>query len=540
MSVMPRLLSRLFLLPLLLLLPIALVRTAAAQQEDPVQISLKGAYYINRVGNGRVGMTMSFSPPRHYDRLKRLYPNMYVLFRDFGANRAGFEITRSSLEVTADDAARTLTFKGDILGATASKNDQWLLGISNKEKIVTRVGNRIFTSFANNPGGGVTLSGTFEYVLPGNATIVQYNKERGLLTYTIPYDKPKGAPRVDFQLRAKKRLMAAVHKVYSDPEVGGGAYWVAKTVVKNTGTVPIYDVRISYRLGEYTEESVPEKYSVVLPQGSLVDVYYPVISPRVTQLRTRTPVELRIKYDYRDGAGRKYSDERSERLEILGINQFEYSNLSEEDRTDSWFDAFNNAPLLASFVTRNDDAVRQFAGMVSEAAEGAAAAARDQDARKWLKAAYEMQLANNVVYQTPSGFLTPERSAAQDLKYARDVFRDKSGTCIDLAITYAALAESVGLRSYLMLIPGHCFAVVRLPSGNLLHVENTGLGGGNQRLSFEKAVEVGAQNFQKALQSEVYYLVDVQRELTEGRIPNPELPPLPADFLNQCGIKRRR
>ena len=39
-------------------------------------------------------------------------------------------------------------------------------------------------------------------------------------------------------------------------------------------------------------------------------------------------------------------------------------------------------------------------------------------------------------------------------------------TCV-LAITYATLAQSVGLDSYLMLIPGHCFAVIKLPGGGL-------------------------------------------------------------------------
>jgi len=55
-----------------------------------------------------------------------------------------------------------------------------------------------------------------------------------------------------------------------------------------------------------------------------------------------------------------------------------------------------------------------------------------------------MELGNDIVYTTPSGsFLTEGNSSLQDIKYPRDVFRDRAGTCIDLAITYAALAESV-------------------------------------------------------------------------------------------------
>src|SRR5207302_8123751 len=123
---------------------------------------------------------------------------------------------------------------------------------------------------------------------------------------------------------------------------------------------------------------------------------------------------------------------------------------------------------------------------------------RDEDAMRWLQAAYEMELGNNIVYQTPSGFMTVDRSQGQEIKYPRDVFRDKSGTCVDLAITFAALAETVGLRSNLILLPGHCFAVIRMPGGGLIAVENTGLGGGDQRMSFEQAVKTGSKELQEA------------------------------------------
>jgi hypothetical protein len=39
---------------------------------------------------------------------------------------------------------------------------------------------------------------------------------------------------------------------------------------------------------------------------------------------------------------------------------------TDEDRSDNWLDSFNNAPLLAAFVTRVDDPVKQFAGFISE------------------------------------------------------------------------------------------------------------------------------------------------------------------------------
>jgi hypothetical protein len=249
-------------------------------------------------------------------------------------------------------------------------------------------------------------------------------------------------------------------------------------------------------------------------------------------------VQLYVRYDYKDGTGKPYSNELTKRLEILGVNQFEFSNLNDEDRSDTWFDYFNNAALLAAFVTRTDEAVKQFAGYVSEASGGAAAASSKEDAIRWLRAAYLMELGNDIVYQTPSGFLTNDHSSGQDIKFPRDVFRDKSGTCVDLAITYAALAESVGLKASLMMVPGHAFPVIHLPGGDYLPVETTGLGGGDQRLTFEKAVEVGMKELQKYLSEGVFYLVDVQEQWSTGRIPNPELASVGVDFLAKSGIHR--
>ncbi len=516
----------------------ASIRLGAAQQPEEITIIANGTHHFDEAGNERVQITMTFSPPRGYDRVKRAFPNLYVLFRDFGPERSSFEVNRETLRITSDDGQRSITLSAEVLGASVCRRNRWQIELSKEERLTTQDANKVFTSFHQSLQPGVKMTGTYAYLLPSSAQTVQFNSENRLVTYTLPHRKVAGKPLVDPIIRFKKRLMAAVYKVYADSEAEDGKYWVVKAIVKNTGPVPIYDLKVYYKLGDYADMSIPEYYSIVMPQGAAVDCYYPVINSKVAELKTRTPVQLFLKYEYKDGAGQLYSEEMTRRLEILGVNQFEFSNLNDEDRSDSWFDHFNNSRLLAAFVTKNDDAVKQFAGYVSEAAGGAAAASNSDDAKKWLRAAYEMQLANNIVYQTPSGFVTQDRSSGQDIKYPRDVFRDKSGTCVDLAITYASLAEAVGLRSYLMLVPGHCFAVIQLPDGNLLPVENTGLGGGERRLSFEQAVETGTKEWAKYLQEGLFYLVDVKQELTAGRIPNPELPAVGADFLEKAGIQR--
>ena len=519
--------------------PALLAQPAAAQQNEDITINIKAIENVDARGNAHVQWVMSFTPARGYDRVKRIYPNLYVLFRDLGPERSGNEINRSTLKITPDDGQRTITVDADIAGAAVARKNRWQIQTDPNEQISNQDANRVFTVAQAGPKNGVRLTLISTYILPAGAQGVQLGGDH-LLTYSLAVPKvvPGAAvPKVDVSIRHKKRLMSAVYKVYGEAEAGDGAYWVAKTVFRNTGKAPIYNLKITYRLGEYTDISVPDTYSWVAPGGIVVDRYYPLINSRVAELKSETPVELKVHYDYTDSASKLYSSELSERLSILGINQFEFSNLDDEDRTDNWKDYFNNAPLLAAFVTKMDDPVRQVAGYASHRSGMTAPASRAEDAVKWLQAAYETELYNDIVYTTPSGsFLTADNSGVQDIKYPRDVFRDKTGTCIDLAITYAALAESVGLHASLMVVPGHTFAVIRLPNGQYFPVENTGLGGGSQRAGFDQVVQLGLKEFNEYLQDGRFYLVDVQKEWDTDRVPTPELPQLATDFLEKSGI----
>jgi hypothetical protein len=95
----------------------------------------------------------------------------------------------------------------------------------------------------------------------------------------------------------------------------------------------------------------------------------------------------------------------------------------------------------------------------------------------------------------------------------------------------------VGLHANLMVVPGHTFAVIQLPNGQYFPVENTGLGGGNQRAGFEQVVQAGQKEFGEYLQDGRFYLVDVQKEWDTDRVPTPELPQLATDFLEKSGIR---
>ena len=525
----------------LLFLLMLIGSVSAAQQGEEITITMNSTEIVDTTGNAQAKATISFSPSRGYDRIRRLYTNLYVPFRDLGSGRSNFETKRGTLKIVSDDAERTISLNAEILGVAVCRSGHWQISLSANEQLSMQDNVRVSTVAQSSGQAAVKMISITNYVLPAKAQNVRFDKDAHLITYTLPKPLPGvGPPSVDVSVRCKERLMAAVYKIYADSKANEGAYWVAKTLFTNTGKTPIFDLKIYYRLGDYTELSVPEPYSMVMPGGSVADLYYPIIKSKVSELRTITPLQLYIRYEYRDAVGRPYSGELTKQQDMLGINQFEFSNLNDEDRTDSWFDFFNNAPLLAAFVTRLDDPVKQFAGYVSQAAGGAAANADDESAKHWLQAAYELEVQNGFSYQTPSGFkLTKDRSSGQDIKYPRDVFRDKSGTCVDLAITYAALAEAVGLKANLMLVEGHAFPVIFLPSGRPYPVETTGIGGVGHSISFQQAVEYGDKEFRKYLDGGIFYFVKIDEELNSAGVRNPELAQVGNDFLEKSGIKRQ-
>ena len=49
----------------------------------------------------------------------------------------------------------------------------------------------------------------------------------------------------------RKTLMSFAYKVYANPEVADGRYFLSKVVLKNTGAGPIRDLAVSYQVPDY-------------------------------------------------------------------------------------------------------------------------------------------------------------------------------------------------------------------------------------------------------------------------------------------------
>jgi len=336
----------------------------------------------------------------------------------------------------------------------------------------------------------------------------------------------KGEGRLEYKVYSIEQITSGAYKVYGNPKLG---FWVAKVLLRNTGNGPIRNIRIRYSIDNYAPETV-KSYPVLVPGGAIVDLYYPILSSEVTKLTAATPSNLRITITYEvNGKTREESVTKS--LTILGVNDFVFSSLAPEESTGSFYDTFSNAPLLAAWVTPSDPVVREFADLGNKLAGGAGASLSDEEAIKSLSGMWELARLNGFSYKTEAeGYWTGKFS--EHIMFPRDVIRDKSGTCIDLALWFSSLAMSQGLKAYIVLIPGHAFPLIELPSGTIIPVETTAI---NDGASFQEAVQVGVQKSWQMAMSGPHIIIDVASLHASGVVP-PELPELPADVLTKWGI----
>ena len=116
-----------------------------------------------------------------------------------------------------------------------------------------------------------------------------------IFTVTRPsaaYDAEK--VKLDIDLHTRDEILTCAYKVYSDNNQN---MWVAKTIIKNEGDIPVYDFKISYRINNYTDWTSGEEYKVIRPGQTVRDYCWPAFdADEIKEITTKTPVELIMKY----------------------------------------------------------------------------------------------------------------------------------------------------------------------------------------------------------------------------------------------------
>lgn len=486
-----------------------------------------------------------FFPAAIYAKFKGANPDPRKFLQDLAGSRANEEYAPDP-QVGYDDAARAVVLVNEQYGAARNLGGgRWEIRVEDGLALTKSSPAdaprpvAVFERKEATDGGG-QFHVEHVYALPAGATGASFDGATGRLTYALETKSKPGPALLSVSFRARDRLMTSMYKVYG-LGTDFSAQWVGKLVLRNSGASVVRNVRIRHRLQGYGEWSPWTKHPELVPGGSIVDCQYPVLDASVAKIKTNTAANFVIEWQYDDAEGRRHEDDDSHKLVLLGINEFVFSNLTAGERFGSWQEEFNNAPFLAAWVVRSDPVIKQFAAMANKRAGGVGASTNDADARKVLAACYDLLRANDFTYQHPPALadrsVSFDTRKVQNVKYPRETIRDRSGTCIDLAILYAAMANAIGLRSRLALIPGHCFPIVDLPGGTYVGVETTGVGGGLRAKTPDAAwaLAKGTEELEAAIKDGRVFVVDLQDLWTRG-VSNPEFEDLPADILERWGM----
>ncbi len=348
--------------------------------------------------------------------------------------------------------------------------------------------------------------------------------------------KPAAA-RLSLKILPAERVLTGAYKAYGFE----GPHFVGRAVLSNAGPGRPTKLRVRHRVEGYSEWSPWTKFSDLASGETVVLPLYPVFSAATAQLRSDTPANLMVEWNYVDGDGAERADSDGEKLILLGGNEFIFCRSTTGLKT--FADQYDNAPLLAAWVSRDDAIIREFAALGAKRAGGAAANEGNYAAIATLKGLYELMVANDITYQHPPALadttLSFNNGNVQNVKYPRDVLRDRSGTCIDLAVLYASMLHATGLPAYLCIIPGHCFPVVGLPDGGLAAVEVTGVGGGGRMganaATFGDVFLYGMKELDKALTGP-HVMVDLRHQWTHG-VSCPELPAVGPEYTSKKPLR---
>ena len=531
-----------------------------AHAEDDPDRPTPSQAYIDMVGSlsaqGDFAFNLSLRPaPERWKLLKARYNTPQLLFRDIVAHHSSLE-TEFPESVSFDERNLRIRTRMNLLGYARNLGEgEWLVDLDLEDgQAVQQFGRKdeeegtTLVWVVGQANAEVALEMTIGVQLPKEATDIRVEEREGVFRYHLERAPGEGKPRLQTALRVKPRILTGAYKAYGLAEAAPDQ-WLAKAIIKNTGPSVIRQLRVRFQIPGFADWGLWTKFPEVVPGQTVVAPYHPVLDAKVAQLQSKTPANILYEYAYEDTDGNVHQDSDGARATLLGGHEFYFSNYQAGEYVpgDFYETMTQNADLLAAWVSREDPAVDQFAAMANRLAGGAQSSLDPNAARLTLHAIYELWVRNNFVYVTSAGVrdrtLSFDPKLVQNIKYPRDVIRDKAGTCIDTAILYSSMAASLGLDPYLLLVPGHCLPVFRLPAKRgqseeereWLAIESTGIRGGlGEGYRSWEEVQAFGQKLLLAVHSGQMpgKLVDVKQLWAYG-VTGPELPDLPADILER-------
>jgi hypothetical protein len=303
----------------------------------------------------------------------------------------------------------------------------------------------------------------------------------------------------------RKSIMSVGYKVYTNQQVADGRYFLSKVVLKNTGGRSIRDLTISYQIPDYIPWTTPEVSSELPPGTSIVATYYPKFPERIARLSNQTTATLEIKLQWKEEGGGAREQVLRDDFTIFGVNEVQYSDLPADDIL-TWYDQWNLAQFLVCMVTPNDPVVKEYAAAITKRMGGTLAGATQdpEQVAELMKATYDYMRETGMRYASAEGVpvtIGDVRTLIQTVRLPRDVILSNNGLCVELAILWASIMDHLGCQAYIVMRPGHAFAIVQA-GDKTFPIECTAITpkavGEKTDVPFEKAVQMAWGRFGEA------------------------------------------
>lgn len=333
-------------------------------------------------------------------------------------------------------------------------------------------------------------------VLGGLSTIV------GVVLLVMHFTGGSDAGNLQLQIEHKPAIMSAAYKVHANKDLKSGRYWVAKVLLTNEGPGDLDDVSVAYRIPNFIDWTTPRPYPKILPNQTVVDLFYPRFQSNLSQKLTTTTEQVEIKISYKSG-GESKEELRKVDFDLRGRNDLIYTTM-DADEISSITDVYENTDLIASFVTPDDPVIKHFTQQLQQKVLGGTVAGvsnTQEEVLRFMRGLYNYQLASGLVYGGTKGL--PQQignsfTVVQHVRMPREVLTGEAGLCVELSTLFSSVALSAGLEPVIFLTQKHAWPGIKMGDGSIIPIEATSIGGEGigGRQDFDKAVEAGVKNMQ--------------------------------------------
>ena len=351
----------------------------------------------------------------------------------------------------------------------------------------------------------------------------------GLILIGLHFILGAGGNSLKLDIQTSKVIMPAAYKVYANPDILDGKYYLFKMLVTNDGNKPIDDIKVSFRIPKFIEWTDIQTIKRLNPGQSAVVCCYPVFDDKIVDKTTSS----REKTEIRLTAG-SFTREEEFAFEMKGRNDFVYTSVPTQEISSNQ-DLFDNDPLLACFITPEDPIIQYYTQQIQEKmlkGEQASVSKDPEEALRFLMGIYNATLNAHMVYSGTNGFPSgfgDVQSIVQHLRLPREVVTGNTGLCIELSLLYCSILFNEGLEPIIYMIPGHAYPGFRL-NGQYFAIEATGIGGeglGN-RASAGQALIDGTKELEQFIKAQQagdprYTMLDVTELIKQKHINPMEL-----------------